>query len=359
MATSSVVCPACGARIEAEAKTCGLCGEVLGVPEEPPVATPVPPPPVTPRPPVRPIGGVICATCDWRNPANANFCNQCGAPIMTDRSTWSVPPPDPAKAPLDLDVEEDRLNVASAATSSGWPLWGIIGIALGIVAVLYGLTVWSNQTFPTDSTAVPEASNSGTTVIPLAPEVQQQADVLLAEIEASPDAESRFQKQEALINVYIQAQRFDKAADVQEDVVAAFDTAASWAKLGNLWFDWMDRQPPGEKAAHAQKAIAAYQKSLDHNPDNLDVRTDMGIAYLYDPQNPMEAVNQTQLVLEKNPNHIQANFNLGIMRWQIGRVAQARAQFEKVKTLTQPGDPVYERAVEAIGVIDSQNGANG
>ena len=111
----------------------------------------------------------------------------------------------------------------------------------------------------------------------------------------------------------------------------------------------MQRAPDTQKTPWSQKAVAAYQAALDMNPDNLDVRTDMAIAYLYDPQNSMLAIQETNRVLESDSLHIQANFNRGIMLNQINRTDQAIEQFEKVKRIVgDPEDPVYQRAENAI-----------
>ena len=89
--------------------------------------------------------------------------------------------------------------------------------------------------------------------------------------------------------------------------------------------------------------------------ENLDVRTDMAIAYLYDPENAMMAIQETNKVLESDSLHIQANFNRGIMLTQINRRDQALEQFEKVKRIIGDSeDPVFQRASDAIARLQGQ-----
>ena len=155
-----------------------------------------------------------------------------------------------------------------------------------------------------------------------------------------------------LIDMYFAADRLDFAADQTVLIAEAIGSEDEWILAGNLYFDWMQRAPDTQKAPWAQKAVGAYQAALDMSPDNLDVRTDMAIAYLYDPQNSMLAIQETNRVLAADSTHIQANFNRGIMLNQINRTDQAIEQFERVKRIIgNPEDPVYQRAEGAIAQL--------
>ncbi|HCR49790.1 MAG TPA: hypothetical protein DIW24_09180, partial [Bacteroidetes bacterium] len=142
------------------------------------------------------------------------------------------------------------------------------------------------------------------------------------------------------------------------EAAKTINTSDIWAKAGHLWYDWMDKQPdPQARIDAAGKAIDAYEKSLAVK-DNPDVRTDLGAAYLTyaiteAPKkdkaiNPMKAIENTNKVLDQNPNHVQANFNKGVMLMTIGRNDNAKTQFEKVKSLSKPGEPAYQRAEAAL-----------
>jgi tetratricopeptide (TPR) repeat protein len=77
---------------------------------------------------------------------------------------------------------------------------------------------------------------------------------------------------------------------------------AAWAELGNLYFD--SDQP--------REAIEAYSRYLTINPDNPDVRTDMGVMYrrLGDPD---RAIREFRLDAQSDPTHINSRYNLGIV----------------------------------------------
>ena len=186
---------------------------------------------------------------------------------------------------------------------------------------------------------------------PLSDEHEAEAQQLKNQI-ATLSGSRRISKQRELIALYSQERRFDLAAVVQQEIAEALNSEIEWIRSGNYYYDWMETQTGATKTDYAKLAIASYQRALDINPDNLDVRTNMALAYLYDPSNPMQAIRNTNLVLEKDPDHVLANFNRGVMLMQINRLDQAVEQFKRVQTLVgDPNDPVYQRAENAIQTI--------
>jgi len=89
---------------------------------------------------------------------------------------------------------------------------------------------------------------------------------------------------------------------------------------------------------YAQKAIEYYERYLKLRPDDQDVRTDLAAMYFYAGATDRAIQTATQ-VIEASPDHVQANFNLGIFYWRGRNDYQAAAlQFKKVVDLTQNGD---------------------
>ncbi|MGB1048665.1 MAG: tetratricopeptide repeat protein [Rhodothermales bacterium] len=226
----------------------------------------------------------------------------------------------------------------------------VVSAALLLVVALYAVTTMSGGSGGSfDSIAQP--SQDQQTVEPLASQWQDREGRLMSEIEQAT-GDAQIDARRRLIDMYFAADRLDFAADQTVLIAEAIGSEDEWILAGNLYFDWMQRAPDTQKAPWAQKAVGAYQAALDMNPDNLDVRTDMAIAYLYDPQNSMLAIQETNRVLAADSTHIQANFNRGIMLNQINRTDQAIEQFERVKRIIgNPEDPVYQRAEGAIAQL--------
>ena len=137
------------------------------------------------------------------------------------------------------------------------------------------------------------------------------------------------------------------------------NSEVEWVRSGNLYYDWMELQGSALRTAYARKAIASYSRALEINPNNLDARTDMALAYFYDPQRPMDAIRNITMVLEADSTHIQANYNRGYLLFQIGRYDQSVEQFEKVLRLVgNPEDPIYRRAETAIQTVRQRMSAS-
>ncbi|WP_456425002.1 zinc-ribbon domain-containing protein [Rhodocaloribacter sp.] len=388
-----LVCEECGARIPEGADRCELCGtpvpgavvaaekepvvtvegENVVVAEEPPVAAEG-----TAEPPALPTGagkGVFCNACGWPNPPGSRYCSQCGAKLdarvagasVASPSVPATPPPAPAPPPVakaTIPVAKASApapkapgegSATTAQSAVGRQVAILVGAGILLVVGLYMITVVSKE-MGGGAAAPPPTAQAAPQAAPLPADVAEQAEALQAEIDQLTGA-ARLEKRRELVSLYIREERYDLAAEEQERIAEAENTEDAWVLVGNLNYDWMERQSAADRAVFAKRAIAGYQRALEINPDNLDVRTDMAIAYMYDPDNPMKAIQETNKVLERNPDHVQANFNRGIMLMQINRMDEAVTQMEKVKRLVNdPDDPVYQRAERVIEMIrDSGN----
>jgi cytochrome c-type biogenesis protein CcmH/NrfG len=78
---------------------------------------------------------------------------------------------------------------------------------------------------------------------------------------------------------------------------------AAWTQLGNLYFD--TNMP--------EKAIWAYQKSLEINPANPNVWTDLGVMYRRSDR-PQEAIKAFDEAIRLDPKHEPSRFNKGIVQ---------------------------------------------
>ena len=367
-------CESCGARIDAGAEVCNLCGTpVAGVPQIE-VSQERDSSQESSSSPVEGLGIIQsgdllsdvppeCDTCGHRNPGGSRFCNRCGSRLVPNRAIDSGERSAGTIAPASQVIAEARESKASHEGKSGKitdlgttdkavgkQVIIVVSAALLLVVALYAVTTMSGGSGGSfDSIAQP--SQDQQTVEPLASQWQDRERRLMSEIEQAT-GDAQIDARRRLIDMYFAADRLDFAADQTVLIAEAIGSEDEWILAGNLYFDWMQRAPDTQKAPWAQKAVGAYQAALDMSPDNLDVRTDMAIAYLYDPQNSMLAIQETNRVLAADSTHIQANFNRGIMLNQINRTDQAIEQFERVKRIIgNPEDPVYQRAEGAIAQL--------
>ena len=137
------------------------------------------------------------------------------------------------------------------------------------------------------------------------------------------------------------------------DRFADENTAPGWYESGRYYltaaFDVRETDPTSS-VRWARRAIQDFEQSLaiDENPD---VRFALAEAAAFDPTDPMRPVQELRTVLTDAPDHVGATLMLGERRLLIGRTDSARVAFERVIALTQPGDPLRQRAESALAAI--------
>lgn len=123
----------------------------------------------------------------------------------------------------------------------------------------------------------------------------------------------------------------------------------AWVMLGNDYFD--TNQP--------QKAINAYQRALELNPNDTDVLTDQGVMYQrvqwFD-----KAVANFLKAQEINPKHLQSLYNLGIVYSQnLNQPDKAIAAWTKYLELepANPNAPQVRMMMEDVKAKSGRSGA--
>ncbi len=170
---------------------------------------------------------------------------------------------------------------------------GILSVSLAVFAAIFWLTLWG-----------PGSHSIGQTVVPtefrdqLPTDQQRILDYLTALDQNEADLDARL-------------------------------------SLANLYYNL--RLRTGD-TRYAMLAIRHYERYLETRPDVVDVRADMAASYFYAGQTD-QAIQEALRVLEQEPDHIQANYNLGIFYWR-GRqdYPAAATQFSRVVELTSSGD---------------------
>ncbi|MEQ9104323.1 MAG: zinc ribbon domain-containing protein [Rhodothermales bacterium] len=341
-------CESCGARLSDGAVRCDICGTAVGGVDAGTESVPgtAAPEMEAPSPVPAPEQGPWCTSCGTRNPLKARFCFACGSALVAVTRAVDEAPVIPA-------VSEPQSSSASPAPDApmGRQVAIVLTAAILVVIALYVITTMSRDEA---ASLVPEDSvvallDEG----PLPEQFQSREAELNDQLAAAAEDVQKVLVHRELVDLYLSAARLDLAARETIRLAELTGREADWVAAGNMYYDWMETKPVAERGPWAKQAISAYRQALELNPSNTDVRTDMAIAYMYDPDNPMMAIQETNAVLEQDSLHIQANFNRGIMLMQINRVDQARAQFEKVQSLIgDPENPIWQRAAEALARLD-------
>jgi hypothetical protein len=332
------VCPSCGAALPPDAERCDLCGTELDaasapdVPEpedalveatQPPSAAHAPDPQAAP--PSAPLsnGPVQCMACGHVNPPWSRFCNQCAAPLSAVAEPVTPVNPAPAAGVPEGPAVTVAPGPPSAPTEGGVRppsdpgRRALLLVGVGVAAVLLLYFVTQRSQGPAEPEA-PAAAEDG------------DAPRLTPAPAALP-------------------------GDLAEQVAALEDegTPQSLDDAGGLLYRAAAALPPEDpqRSALAQQAVALYERSLALE-DDPDVRVNLAVASELDGRNPMRPVQELQAVLAQNPDHPEANFNMGLKRMQIGRLDDAAESFRRAIANSSPGTLIHTSATDALAAVE-------
>jgi len=107
---------------------------------------------------------------------------------------------------------------------------------------------------------------------------------------------------------------------MEAEVTANPEDFQSWRQLGNLYFDHNE----------AEKAIAAYTKSLEFHSGDANILTDLGVMYRRSKQ-PQKAIESFNKAIQMDPVHEPARFNKGIvLLYDLNKPTDAIASWEEL-----------------------------
>ncbi len=101
-----------------------------------------------------------------------------------------------------------------------------------------------------------------------------------------------------------------------------------------------------------QRAILAYEQSLELEPENLEAKTGLGSAYVSGSASPMVGIALLQEVVEKEPQHLSANKALGLFSMQSRQFDRAITRFQTVVSIEPDAESYFYLATsyENIGL---------
>lgn len=154
------------------------------------------------------------------------------------------------------------------------------------------------------------------------------------------DLESQLTKAPANEKLALEKQLAQKWDDVNQPAPGAFyyqmiaskqSTYANWLKTGDLFTDaYQNSQDTVAQPTLTQNAIEAYQKALAIQPNSLDARTGLGVAYVSGTANPMQGIQLLLGVVKEDPGNIKANYNLGLFSMRSGQFDKAVSRFKTI-----------------------------
>ena len=116
----------------------------------------------------------------------------------------------------------------------------------------------------------------------------------------------------------------------------------SWLLAGDKMRTSLVNQPDSiASPIYFDKAISAYQEVLKLDPENLDAKTGMGVCYVSGSSNPMQGISLLLGVVSKDPQNVNANFNLGLFSMRSGQYQKAVGRFQTVVMKAPTGEAYF------------------
>ena len=221
-------------------------------------------------------------------------------------------------------------------------------------------------------------NQSGELHTEVSPEILEAIRQIRAQVAEGLTKEKNAIFADSLAKLYANAGKFDSAAWFAEEASKFFNTTESWIKAGDQYYQAYTFAIDQVKQEQlATKARDFFQKVLDRNPENLEVKTKLAMTYLSsspmqgvtmlrevltaDPKNELALLNMGMLSIQSgqhdraverleelvkiNPNHAQGHLLLGIALMNTGEKLRAKQQFEKIKQMDS--DPAVQATADS------------
>jgi len=105
------------------------------------------------------------------------------------------------------------------------------------------------------------------------------------------------------------------------------ENVQTWIQLGDVYYD----------TGNFHESIFYYQHALMMDSTNNNVRVDMAIGY-YNTGHPERAVEEMKKTLARDPNHLNALFNIGVVLNSMGDREGARGYWNQYLALQPAGE---------------------
>lgn len=157
---------------------------------------------------------------------------------------------------------------------------------------------------------------------------------VMESIEKAKQQPQDYEAQMTAADLYYQIQRFDEAASFYEAASKIKPGEVEpMIKAGNAYFD-------GEKYEIAENW---YVKALEKDPQNLGVRTDLGLTFfLRNPRDMDRAIKEYKAALAIDPRHEITLQNLALAYAESKDSANLKATVDKLKAVN-PNNPAISR----------------
>jgi tetratricopeptide (TPR) repeat protein len=232
-------------------------------------------------------------------------------------------------------------------------LFSVIGVLLGfIIGFVFANSVNQRSALPARAPLATDftSGQSDSALPPDHPALQSNGVAaqggMIPEVQATLDRArnepDNFEAQMKAAEMYYRIKRYDEAISFlkRANQLRPTDYEAI-VNLGNANFD----------TGRYEEAEKWYTAALVKKPDDVNVRTDLGLTFLFrQPPDVDRAIKEFRSSLERNPNHEQTLQNLTVALTQKGATDEAWATLEKLQQVNanNPAIPNLRAKIDAL-----------
>lgn len=205
-------------------------------------------------------------------------------------------------------------------------LFGIIGILIGlIVGFMFANSVNKNNYASPAAPPMAMMNQNGAMPEGHPPVPGASMEEVQAAVEQAKQEPDNFDAQLKAADLYNQIERYDDSLIYLKNANKIKpDDYETIVNLGNVNFD----------GGHFEEAEKWYAAALQKKPENVNVRTDLGLTFIFrDPPNYDRAIQEFDKSLQTEPNHIQTLQNLTVAYTKKGNAAKAKETLAKLESV--------------------------
>ena len=164
----------------------------------------------------------------------------------------------------------------------------------------------------------------------LPPAQRREISTLAAKFGTETDQTAKLRLAQQLAEKYKAVERFDSAGYYLEQIALVRPGEQTWKRAADEYYEAFSFATIEDR----QKLLGAkcqelYGKVLKNNPDNLDAKTNLGMAYMAST-NPVQGITLLREVLAADPRNEKALYNLGLLAIQSGQYDKAADRFRQL-----------------------------
>lgn len=182
---------------------------------------------------------------------------------------------------------------------------------------------------------------------------RREIGTLVAKYTAETNLGPKLRMARELADKYKAVERFDSAGYYLEQIALVRPGEQTFQRAADQYYEaYSFATTEARQKLLGAKCRELYERVLKNNPDNLDAKTNLGMAYMAS-ENPVKGITLLREVLAADPRNEKALYNLGLLAIQSNQYDKAAERF---KELTQ----VNSENVNAqfyLGVSLAQTGA--